>query len=70
LDKTWQIQPVVPYQWATDCKTIPFPISQNGEFILIGGRKSFSYEFIPKEEGQRSAKSYPFPYLYKTSDID
>ncbi|XP_027357401.1 aldehyde oxidase GLOX1-like [Abrus precatorius] len=44
-------------------------ILPNGDFIVIGGRKSFSYEFIPKE-GQVSGKNYFFPFLYETSDID
>ena len=42
----------------------------NGEFILVGGRRAFSYEFIPQVEGERAATSYFFPYLYETSDID
>ncbi|KAJ1437976.1 Immunoglobulin-like fold [Sesbania bispinosa] len=41
----------------------------NGDFILIGGRKSFSYEFVPKE-GQNNQKPYFFPFLYETSDFD
>jgi len=41
----------------------------NGDFILIGGRRSFSYEFVPRE-GQRSEKPYFFPFLYETSDLD
>ncbi|KHN16621.1 Galactose oxidase [Glycine soja] len=44
-------------------------ILPNGEFILVGGRRSFSYEFIPVE-GQRGEKPYFFPFLYETSDID
>ncbi|KAF1862217.1 hypothetical protein Lal_00026741 [Lupinus albus] len=41
----------------------------NGNFILVGGRRSFSYEYIPKE-GEASKKSFFFPFLYETSDID
>lgn len=41
----------------------------NGDFILIGGRKSYSYEFVPAE-GQRSEKTFYFPFLTETSDID
>ncbi|KAK7314436.1 hypothetical protein VNO77_32960 [Canavalia gladiata] len=41
----------------------------NGDFIVIGGRKAYSYEFLPKE-GQASEKPYFFPFLYETSDID
>ncbi|XP_047176705.1 aldehyde oxidase GLOX1-like [Vigna umbellata] len=41
----------------------------NGDFILIGGRRSFSYEFVPAE-GQRSEKPFYFPFLAETSDID
>ncbi|RDX63235.1 Aldehyde oxidase GLOX1, partial [Mucuna pruriens] len=44
-------------------------ILPNGEYIVIGGRRSFSYEFFPKE-GQISEKTYFFPFLYETSDID
>ncbi|TKY44598.1 Galactose oxidase [Spatholobus suberectus] len=44
-------------------------ILPNGEYIVIGGRRSFSYEFFPKE-GQASFKPYFFPFLYETSDID
>ncbi|KAK7291484.1 hypothetical protein RIF29_06662 [Crotalaria pallida] len=44
-------------------------ILANGDFILIGGRRAFSYEFVPKE-GQKSEKAYFFPFLYETSDID
>ena len=41
----------------------------NGDFILIGGRKSYSYEFVPAE-GQRSEKTFYFPFLSETADID
>ncbi|KAE9600323.1 hypothetical protein Lal_00046039 [Lupinus albus] len=44
-------------------------ILASGEFMVIGGRKAYSYEFIPKE-GQKSTKAYFFPFLYETSDID
>ncbi|KAK7358347.1 hypothetical protein VNO77_00274 [Canavalia gladiata] len=44
-------------------------ILPNGDFFLIGGRRAFSYEFIPRE-GERSNKSYFFPFLYETSDLD
>nr|ACU17686.1 unknown [Glycine max] len=44
-------------------------ILANGEYIVIGGRRSFSYEFFPKE-GQPSDKPIFFPFLYETSDID
>ncbi|CAJ1937000.1 unnamed protein product [Sphenostylis stenocarpa] len=44
-------------------------ILPNGDFFLIGGRKSFSYEFVPRE-GQKSEKPYFFPFLYETSDFD
>ncbi|TKY60865.1 Galactose oxidase [Spatholobus suberectus] len=44
-------------------------ILPNGDFILVGGRRAFSYEFIPTE-GQRSQKPYFFPFLYETSDVD
>ncbi|KAL9324655.1 hypothetical protein ACSQ67_009512 [Phaseolus vulgaris] len=41
----------------------------DGNYIVIGGRRSFSYEFFPRE-GQPSSKTYFFPFLYETSDID
>ncbi|XP_061343818.1 aldehyde oxidase GLOX1-like [Gastrolobium bilobum] len=41
----------------------------NGDFIVIGGRRSFSYELLPKE-GQKGEKPYFFPFLYETSDFD
>ncbi|XP_020216072.1 aldehyde oxidase GLOX1 [Cajanus cajan] len=44
-------------------------ILPNGEFIVIGGRRAFSYEFFPKESAP-SSRSYFFPFLYETSDID
>ncbi|XP_057760876.1 aldehyde oxidase GLOX1-like [Arachis stenosperma] len=45
-------------------------ILPNGDFIVIGGRRSFSYEFLPKVEGQITDKPYFFPFLYETSDLD
>ncbi|RDX78712.1 Aldehyde oxidase GLOX1, partial [Mucuna pruriens] len=44
-------------------------ILPNGDFIVVGGRRSFSYEFIPRE-GKISNKPYFFPFLYETSDFD
>jgi len=41
----------------------------NAEYLVIGGRRSFSYEYFPKE-GQPTEKPYFFPFLYETSDID
>ncbi|MED6184340.1 hypothetical protein PIB30_046496 [Stylosanthes scabra] len=45
-------------------------ILPSGDFIVIGGRRSFSYEYLPKVEGQSSDKPYFFPFLYETGDID
>lgn len=45
-------------------------ILPNGDFILIGGRRAFSYEFIPRQEGEKNTKPFFFPYLYETSDFD
>lgn len=45
-------------------------ILTTGDFIVIGGRRSFSYEFLPTKEGQTTDKPYFFPFLYETSDID
>ncbi|GAU37637.1 hypothetical protein TSUD_60170 [Trifolium subterraneum] len=58
-------QTLVEDRWYATQQILP-----NGEFILVGGRKSFSYEYIPQAEGQRSEKAYQFPFLYETSDID
>lgn len=44
-------------------------ILPNGDFILVGGRQAFSYEFVPRE-GRMSEKPYFFPFLYETSDLD
>ncbi|KAI9119062.1 hypothetical protein K1719_009737 [Acacia pycnantha] len=41
----------------------------DGGFILIGGRRSFNYEYIPPE-GQKSNKVNFFPFLYETSDLE
>ncbi|KAE9600324.1 putative galactose oxidase [Lupinus albus] len=43
-------------------------ILANGDFIVIGGRGAFSYEFVPKE-GQISQKAYYLPLLYETTDF-
>ena len=45
-------------------------ILPNADFIVVGGRRAFSYEFLPRQEGQRPDKPYFFPFLYETSDID
>ncbi|KAL4328692.1 aldehyde oxidase GLOX1 [Arachis ipaensis] len=45
-------------------------ILANGQFIVVGGRRAFSYEFVPREEGKASEKPYFFPFLYETSDLD
>ena len=45
-------------------------ILPDGNFIIIGGRRSFSYEYLPKQEGIKTEKVYFFPFLYETSDID
>lgn len=36
---------------------------------MVGGRRAFSYEFVPKE-GQLSDKVHFFPFLYETSDLE
>jgi hypothetical protein len=41
----------------------------DGRFFVVGGRKSYSYEYIP-EEGQTNAQSIKFQFLYETSDVD
>ncbi|CAL5215125.1 unnamed protein product [Lathyrus oleraceus] len=56
---------LVDERWYATQQLLP-----NGEIILIGGRRSFSYEFLPLQEGQRAEQSYFFPYLYETSDFD
>ncbi|KAF7819790.1 aldehyde oxidase GLOX1-like [Senna tora] len=49
--------------YATQC------LLPNGEFILVGGRRAFSYEYVPKE-GMESNKVHFFPFLYETSDLE
>ncbi|KAK7319973.1 hypothetical protein RJT34_04702 [Clitoria ternatea] len=44
-------------------------ILPNGDIILVGGRRAYTYEFVPKE-GKRSEKAYFFPFLYETKDLD
>ncbi|KAG6662214.1 aldehyde oxidase GLOX1-like [Carya illinoinensis] len=41
----------------------------NGDFILVGGRRSYSYEYVP-QEGASNQKSIKFPFLDETSDLD
>ncbi|KAK7840884.1 aldehyde oxidase glox1 [Quercus suber] len=41
----------------------------DGGFFLVGGRKSFSYEYVPPE-GKSNAESIKFPFLYQTTDIE
>ncbi|XP_028806534.1 aldehyde oxidase GLOX1-like [Neltuma alba] len=41
----------------------------DGGFILVGGRRAFSYEYIPLE-GQRSDNLHFFAFLYETSDLE
>jgi len=41
----------------------------NGSFILVGGRRSFSYEYIPRE-GDSNSKAINFPFLNETTDLD
>ncbi|CAK8533963.1 unnamed protein product [Lathyrus sativus] len=45
-------------------------ILPNGDFIIVGGRRAFSYEYLPKQEGQKTEKVFFFPFLYETSDLD
>ncbi|KAL5079737.1 hypothetical protein RYX36_008158 [Vicia faba] len=45
-------------------------ILANGDFIVVGGRRAFSYEYLPKQEGLKTERIYFFPFLYETSDID
>ncbi|KAK2375823.1 aldehyde oxidase GLOX1 [Trifolium repens] len=67
IDCEWREydQTLVDDRWYATQQLLP-----NGEFILVGGRKSFTYEYIPLAEGQKSEKSYLLPFLYETSDID
>ncbi|KAG6658435.1 aldehyde oxidase GLOX1-like [Carya illinoinensis] len=41
----------------------------NGGFILVGGRRSFSYEYVPRE-GDSNSKAINFPFLNETTDLD
>lgn len=41
----------------------------DGGFILIGGRRSFNFEFVPRE-GQSNARAIKLPFLDETTDLD
>ncbi|KAK9269116.1 hypothetical protein L1049_000885 [Liquidambar formosana] len=43
-------------------------ILADGEFVVIGGRKMFSYEFVPRE-GQSNRGNFYLPLLDETTDI-
>ncbi|KAI4347093.1 hypothetical protein L6164_007942 [Bauhinia variegata] len=43
-------------------------ILPRGEFLVMGGRRAFSYEFV--RLGQPTEKPMFFPFLYETTDID
>ncbi|XP_050887569.1 aldehyde oxidase GLOX1 [Lathyrus oleraceus] len=45
-------------------------ILPTGDFIVIGGRRAFSYEYLPRQEGLKVDKVFFFPFLYETSDLD
>ncbi|KAA0065179.1 hypothetical protein IC582_006457 [Cucumis melo] len=66
-----------PYPNGSDWEEIPFalavrrwyPTNQilpDGRQIVIGGRRQFSYEFVPKTNG--ATKAYSFPFLVETND--
>ncbi|XP_004292851.1 PREDICTED: uncharacterized protein LOC101303486 [Fragaria vesca subsp. vesca] len=44
-------------------------ILPNGDFIVVGGRHMFNYEYIPKAAGTSNEKSYVLPFLQETSDL-
>lgn len=41
----------------------------DGSFILVGGRRSYSYEYVPLE-GNSNLKAIMFPFLDETTDMD
>lgn len=41
----------------------------DGGFILVGGRRSFSLEFVPAE-GKSNARDINLPFLDETTDLD
>ncbi|KAL6212562.1 hypothetical protein ACLB2K_017780 [Fragaria x ananassa] len=43
-------------------------ILPNGDFIVVGGRHMFNYEYIPKAAGTSNEKSYVLPFLQETND--
>lgn len=41
----------------------------DGGFILVGGRRSFSLEFVPAE-GKTNPRAIKMPFLDETTDLD
>ncbi|XP_057966948.1 aldehyde oxidase GLOX1 [Malania oleifera] len=41
---------------------------EDGSFVVVGGRRMFSYEFLPAE-GKRNTKNIKLPFLQETSDV-
>ncbi|KAG7021294.1 Aldehyde oxidase GLOX1, partial [Cucurbita argyrosperma subsp. argyrosperma] len=51
-------------RWYATQATMP-----DGGFILVGGRRSFSLEFVPAE-GKSNARDINLPFLDETTDLD
>ncbi|KAF8400843.1 hypothetical protein HHK36_014146 [Tetracentron sinense] len=43
-------------------------ILPDGSFILVGGRRMFNYEYVPKE-GKSNPTNYNLPFLRETTDV-
>ncbi|KAL1804837.1 hypothetical protein ACET3Z_027905 [Daucus carota] len=43
-------------------------ILEDGRLVIVGGRKSFSYEIIPPESLNFPVKQFDFPFLQETTD--
>ncbi|CAA6666010.1 unnamed protein product [Spirodela intermedia] len=58
------------WQWlmlSRRCRYATQQILPDGSFILIGGRRQFGYEFVPKE-GKSNKAAYWLPLLRQTTD--
>ncbi|XP_043725545.1 aldehyde oxidase GLOX1-like [Telopea speciosissima] len=45
-------------------------ILADGSFIIVGGRRKFSYEYLSKEGNNNAAKDHLLPFLRETTDKD
>ena len=61
-DWTEDPQGLASRRWYATDQILP-----DGRIIIFGGRRQFSYEFVPKDQGN---SSYEFPFLWQTLDSD